>query len=263
MKKKALLFVVCVCFGVVALAPAAFAIPVLQLYIEGAVYNPDTETWDYTPTGSDPIILWVIGDVGSYGSIVDVKLSAAVDTSEIGGSSISLTSTTVTSGFTTDDGVAVVDPSTPIAPTATANSPSGDGDVPKLGDGTDLPKHGIYGMAGTSFFEWSLGDFTLTDSPIGDYTQGGCPGDPDDVTATCADSSGQINAYELTIEGFSGGVHFDAYDHIVVDNHAQFKFAPFSHDAFVPEPSTVSLLVVGGLFLVVGVIVRRKAHSVR
>jgi hypothetical protein len=31
----------------------------------------------------------------------------------------------------------------------------------------------------------------------------------------------------------------------------------------IPEPSTMSLLVVGGLFLVVGVIVRRKAHSVR
>jgi hypothetical protein len=258
MKKKGLLFMVFVCIGVLTLAPAAFAIPALQLYIEGAEYNTFTETWVVSPT-TDPLILWVLGDVGHYGTIRDVHLYAAVDTTEyMDGGTIALTETTVTGGFTAADGTVVVDPSTSPVPTPTGNFPSSDGQLPVMGDGATLPPHGEYG-AGISFFEWALGDFTLTDSPIGDYTQGGCP---DTITADCAASDGQINAYEVDFDGFTK-IHFDASDEIFIDNHYQVRFAPFSHDAEIPEPSTAALLVVGGLFMVVGVIVRRKARSVR
>lgn len=65
------------------------AIPTLQLYIEGATYDPVTETWVIT---QPEFTLWVIGDVGHFGTIYDVKLAAAVRSDEYG--SITLTPTT-------------------------------------------------------------------------------------------------------------------------------------------------------------------------
>ena len=61
----------------VGFASSAMAIPVLQIYIDGADYDSTTETWITTDSTFD---LWVIGDVDSYGTISDLKLSAAVAT---------------------------------------------------------------------------------------------------------------------------------------------------------------------------------------
>jgi hypothetical protein len=216
--------------ALLAMGRPAYAIPALQVYIEGSTYDTATDTW---VIGSSDFTLWVLGDIGSYGTISDVKLAAAYSTGESG--SISLTPTTA-SGIT--------DPSTPSVPTL---SGSGTGTAPLTGDGDPLPSHGIYG-AGTSWFEFLLGDFSLTDSPIGDYTNGGCPSDP-----SCTyPSTGQINAYDVSITGFTW-VHFDAYDHIEGANHTKYVFAPFSHDGetttTAPEPPTVVLLGLGLLGL--------------
>lgn len=62
-------------------AGSATAMPVLQLYIDGADYDTVTKTWITTDSTFD---LWVIGDRGSYGQISDVMLSAAVNTDETG-----------------------------------------------------------------------------------------------------------------------------------------------------------------------------------
>ena len=75
----------------VALAPPAHALPILQMYIEGATYDQDTESW---VTNQSNLTLWVIGDVGSAGSILDVQLAAAYLTGETG--SITVTSTLAT-----------------------------------------------------------------------------------------------------------------------------------------------------------------------
>lgn len=234
--RRLLLFCgVCACAIFGAGAQQARAVPILQLYIEGATYDSTSETWVLVGGGS--FKLWVVGDVDQKGAISGVKLSAAVATSEIGGgSSIGLTPTTTS---------LLTDPSTPGAPTATANFPSADGAVPKQGDGSDLPTHGIFG-AGTSFFEWMIGDFTLTDSPIGDFSTS-FPGTFPD--------NGQINAYDVSVTGFTR-VHFDAYDHVTVGGgrgvHSQFVFAPFSHDAefATPEPASAAMLVTGLVGLV-------------
>ncbi len=201
----------------------SFAIPTLQLYIEGSTYNAGTDTWTTTLNNFK---IWVIGE-----EVQDVQLAIAHSTSESG--VITLTGTTATG---------IVDPSRAIDPIFRTSS-SLVGNYPILGDGSLLPSHGIYG-AGTSWESYSLGDFTLIDSPIGDYI-GGIP--------TSYPRKGQINAYSVSIPESYSWVHFDAYDHIEGKNHS--VFAPFSHDGEsggspVPEPATMTLLGMGvlGLF---------------
>jgi hypothetical protein len=200
-------------------APAAEAIPALQIYVEGATYDTDSESWVSGASGS--LRLWVIGNVEQFGTIADVKLVAAFRTMEIG--SISITSTTTS---------LLTDPSTPAAPTV-YGSVGGDGTLPVMSDGRSLAPHGIYGT-GTSFIQWELGDFSMVDSPVGDF-----------ITSFPASfpRMGQINAYDITISGYTI-VHFDAFNHVEGVNHA--IFVPFSHDASaVPEPGSVMLLGAG------------------
>lgn len=201
----------------------AAAVPTLQLYIEGAEYDTSTQSWMIT---SHHPIIWVIGDTRCK-SIYDVKLTMAFYSSE--SPVITLTPVTASPGSLPFSG----DSSVPCVPVIGG---SGFGTIPLTGDGTPLPNHGIYGP-GVNWVSYEIGDFTLTDSPIGDY----CNGVP-----TTFSSMGQINAYQIDIAG-SGWVHFDTYDHVVIGkNHAKYVFAPFSHDAeAAPEPATMALVALG------------------
>ncbi|MFA0747464.1 choice-of-anchor N protein [Fervidibacter sp.] len=226
MRAAKLVLLVALTATIVCGVDKAIALPTLQLYIEGATYDPNTKTW---VIGKSEFVLWVIGDVQKFGTIYDVKLAAAVRSNESG--TITLTPTTTS---------LVEDPSSPPDPTPTENFPSPDGAVPIMHGGRPLPSHGIYGP-GVKFYEWSLGNFTLTDSPIGDFTNG---------FPTEFPKYGQINAYIVTISGFSW-VHFDAYGYIVKPNPGEKPiFAPFSHDAtYTPEPAAFVLLLFGGALL--------------
>ena len=226
--------------SMVILSTQAHATPMLQLYIEGATYNPVTESWEATPPNSSsgaPFQLWAIGNVGGpggKGSIFDVRLSVAYDAVKVA-PTILLTPGT-TGGFG-----GFTDPSIPTG-TGTLLQTVTDGSVPILGNGKPLPSHGIFG-SGTHWQEFSLGDFTLSDSPIGDFI-GAFP------TETTPNSA-QINVYDVSVLGGSGlTVHFDLYDTIASANHA--RFAPFSHDAdaeanIIPEPASVVLFGTGAL----------------
>lgn len=219
----------------VALPRPAQALPVLQMFIEGARYDQDTESWI---TSSSDLTLWVIGNTGQHGSILDVQLTAAVLTGETGTISVSPTATTL-----------LPDPSVSATPILNT-SVGADGTTPIMSNGDDLPSHGIYG-AGVSFMQWGLGDMTLTDSQIGDFS-GTFP--------TTLSGTGQINAYNISISGYSM-VHFDAFNHVEAPSHV--FFGPFSHDTtVVPEPGSILLLglgLVGGL----GWRLRRKGSSRR
>src|SRR5688572_501687 len=185
---------------VLGLASPALAVPILQLYVEGADYDAATETW--TLTGADTIRLWTIGNVdgpGSKGTIEDVKLSIAYDAGALPTFSLTPTTTGGYGGFT--------DPSTADAPTLIQTRT--DGSVPLLGDGSPLPSHGEYGSQ-TWWQEFMLGDFTQTDSPVADFIDAF-------PTAEYTDA-GQINVYEIGVSGYTGTIHFDLYDHVQSQN---------------------------------------------
>jgi len=243
----------------VSVAPTpARAIPALQLYIEGATYDPTTQSWLFV---GDTGKLWVLGNVGQFGPISNVWLTAAFPSGLTG--EIVLAETTATSGMLPPPGDPSVSPVPQrVAEPSSALSPSrGDpcgnhgtnGTIPCLGDGSKLPNHGEYGP-GIQWLEFALGSFTRTDSPIGDFI---------DSFPTTFPTTGQINAYAFTIRGFPAGtlIHFDAFDGIQSGNKGTIRsvFAPFSHDALdqpegrVPGPAT--LLVVS--FGLVGLAVSR------
>jgi hypothetical protein len=240
-------------------ARSAWAVPILQLYLEGGTYNEETQSWELTPAGSssgEPFRLWVIGNVdgpGGMGTIKDVRLSVVYDEGvDIG---ITLMPTTA-GGEGSFNGIA--DPSTPDDPvqfsliqtslgevdTSETGGIVTNGSTPVLGDGSPLPAHGEFGD-GRVWREWNLGDMGMTDSDIGDFI-GGFP------TELFADA-GMINVYDVTVTGGHGvTLHYDVYNHVEGGNHVKYKFAPFSHDAdgdvnVIPEPATLAIWSVLGL----------------
>lgn len=234
--------------------------PILQLYLEGGTYDTETDTWYLEPEGSsagEPFRLWVIGNTSWKGTIHDVRLSIAYAAEYRTDRDLQVTFTPATTGGL----YGFTDPSPPTEPLFIQDGAAGT--VPILGDGTPLPLHGIFGP-NTVWQEWLLGDFDLKDSPIADFI-GSVP--PPSSTM------GQINVYEVSITFTDGSsahgvkVHFDAYNHVIGDNHAWYRFAPFSHDAdgdvtVIPEPGSfmaiMGMLVGSGLPWGVSILRRRR-----
>lgn len=228
---------VSLCFAVLLLGfglgmPQAYAIPNLQLYIEGATYNASTETWDFVPSGGS-FTLWAIGntleDYGGHGDIEDVSLIAAYNANA---SDVSISLTPTTTNY-----LGVIDvnpPGIPVGPSAETV-----GGAPDF-DGRSLPGHGVYGDD-TAWVTFGLGDFTEHGDSIGDFNG-------DSPFPALIPQSGQINAYEVLISGTDlNYVHFD----LTGDAVRGSGFAPFSHDAQVPETSSLALWgILGGVFAV-------------
>ncbi len=209
-----------------ALPTIAQAEPILQLYVEGGSYDADTQTWVVSTAQGQSTTVWVIGNVGGnggQGTISDVNLAVAYDH---GTTTPAITLTSTTTGSSS-----FVDNSTSAAATLTQTVTNGS--APTLANGASLAGHGIYG-AGTDWQEFSLGNFTLRDSPIADF-QNAFP-------TTNGALVGQINAYDITFSG-TGTFHLDAYG--AIRNGRQVRFAPFSHDAEITSTHAVPELAGG------------------
>ncbi len=211
-------FLVLCGFILIAGAPSGWALPALQIFIDGGDYDCMTETW---VTYARTFDLWVIGDVASYGQIHDVKIAVAYYTEEKGTGSLSFTPKTTPR---------LLDPSTPSLPTFEFESV--DGQVPIMSSGRELPSAGVY-RSGVTFSQYGVGNLTMADSPIGDF----CGAFPDEFP-----SMGQINVYEVTVTGYSA-VHFDTFNHVPAADRSQF--GPFSHDGGYEVPEPVSLVFLG------------------
>jgi hypothetical protein len=187
------------------LATSAQAIPVLQIYVEGAIYDSNTETW---VTSQSDFKLWVVGDVDAFGTIHGATLTASFF--GLGGT---ITFTPSTTGLITDPSVS---PGLVLAGTGNGEHPI-------------LPPHGIFNDATLHHWEdWAMGDMTLTDSPIGDYN--GSPAWPNSFP-----DNGQLNVYDVHVEGWTK-VHFDAYGTTIdtLDGKETTWKTPNSHDGQVP-----------------------------
>ena len=281
-----------VCAG----AQQAWAETTLQLYIEGATYDEDTETWVKTmaSSGDGTIRLWAIGNTGALdGPILDVKLAVAYskDYDDYG----------VLRTIYNDDGTTTQQQCLDIhlTPSRTGDDEGGyyhgfydpepppedpylseysdEGDTPKLNDGSDLPSHGVYGE-GIAWQEFYLDHFNLVDSPIIDFIapDGGLlPDAPDPLSddPLLWQKMGQINVYEVKIypgstvpegEDFHGlDLHFDLYNHVLAKDKTKTYFAPFSHTTdgeanFVPAPPAYVGLIGMALMGLVGYVWQKR-----
>lgn len=226
MKKKVFLlssFLFCV-----LLVQGVYAVPKLQLYIDGSVYIGENED-PYISEGwlidnQNPFTLWIIGALpGSADYIEDVNIFFA--TNMTGGSgSIIITPLSVNDS----DGSLIGVEGTPTTLYFPDDFVYG---IPPYGNET-LPTHGIYPA---NYANYSYNDDTRLQRfdklyLVEDKVEGGT-------------NLGQQYAYSVEVTGklALNYVHMDAANHIVyVDGKENAVFAPFSHDAtYIPEFTTI------------------------
>jgi hypothetical protein len=277
MKKKGLLFMVFVCIGVLALAPAASALVLGQ-----TVFGYDSEDGNVADSGllfgtidvstmtinSDKVLCLVITNETPYAAFSDadssMRLTAVALTLGAGIDVIGGTAE-VTPGSTVYDGTTLFDSFT---------------DFPDVSEEWGYDNDCLGGKC-NDFSPPAVGLDTIFSTMIADLgTQFQEPGTLDSTDHVNGPSWGIISqstfdnlsvpSSEAIVNSLTIYATLDVdgsivdWENYVIGNivNGDRLFIYGSADT-VPEASTVSLLAVGGFFLIVGVIVRRKARSVR
>ncbi len=200
------------------LAPCVGAVPNLQLFIAGATYEWNTQTW--VTAGSEFDLYVVSANKIQDDIIISMALGQMDDPSN----------------------VAINFDGTPINP---SDWVYGYGPIDYIPDswngGDDLPRHSIFP---TNYAEIHTGSYGLVEN-VGDV-QPDEFGDFWDPSTGIGDANqiGEVRSFHITTGGAYSMVHFDAYTTNLDGSIADF--APFSHDAsVVPEPGTIMLLGTG------------------
>lgn len=213
--------------SVMILTASAFALPDIQIFIDGATYDWGEQSWVATVTG--PVDVYVISaDIPVADIIVCLALGEFDDPSLM----------------TVDFGGTVVNPGDWVY----GNPPLPPGWDP----GGDLAPHSIYP---TNFAEVHTGAYG-TSQMVGDVQpdtlNGGIYWDPTPTPAFPAAEANHVGDWKMFTMNITGpvgsSVHIDAYT--LNPDGTVDRFAPFSHDGtttLVPEPGTI-VLMGSGLF---------------
>lgn len=220
---------------------AAHAVPTLQLYSEGAVYDTSTESW---MVYNNPFTLQVLGaDVPNQLNLVDeVKLHIAVPSEYFNAS-----------GSVQISGVSSSLEGGPFG-TLTFNASSFTHGIPVelAGWSGNARTHGIYHDAW--YVSVPIENLQVNKTPADtiinyvDIAEGKLPAGTD---------TGDIDLYNITYSGFFL-IHMDltGMTRYARSSKDAMEFAPFSHDADapppIPEPSTFILLGLGITSLALG-----------
>lgn len=256
--KKFLVFLL-ILTGSLIMLSSAQAVPKLQIYIPGAYYDMDSETWIINSYDYE---LWVIG---SSDVIKDVKIALAVPEGEDENGSIKVdwTDTSIfgsTITMTESGGLDYSENQANYTERRIIDDEylfgvASEGEYPLNGDGKEIPGHGVFP---TDFYEYYIGDFGLTQEVYNYNPPDGYTGEswiPDLVEIAALDAAlGEVKKFDISVSGYTW-VDIVAYDHWVGSNSkAKYVFSPFSHDGAgggtnAPEPATMLLFGLGLLGL--------------